>query len=276
MKGGDKCLNKYKSIEQLNKNFINAFSSPTTVQALKSISAISNFYPNTGVSESLKQAMAFTSKSNIYQNNFSGITSALTSYTASTKQYSAITNIASSAQIMIKSTEALRKSPIFYNQSEISKMIANATRTNMQSAIAWDRLSKIINDSFVDTENVTQVSRNPSVKMEEMDEQSYQGTSDLENNEAVFEDREWSPTETSGDNNVNSENFIDEDIYLAKEFAQMHDEMVNDGVSPSIIVSTLITYALKFAVFIGNVKSSYEGIIWFSKILIHIANIFSN
>lgn len=269
-------MNENKTSSQFNKSLINAFSSPTIVQSLKVASTISNSYSNTGVSESLKRVMALTSKSNVYQNNFSDITSALTSYTAFTKQYSAITNIASSAQAIIKSTEALRKSPIFYNQSEISKMIANATRTNMQSAIAWDRLSKIINDSFVDTENVAQVSRNPSVKMKEMDEQSYQGTSDLENNEAVFEDREWSPTETSGDNNVNSENFIDEDIYLAKEFAQMHDEMVNDGVSPSIIVSTLITYACNFAVFIGTVKSSYEGIIWFSKILIHIANIFYN
>ena len=93
--------------------------------------------------------------------------------------------------------------------------------------------------------------------MEEMDEQSYQGTSDLENNKAVFEDREWSPTETSGDNNVNSENFIDEDIYLAKEFAQMHDEMVNDGASPSIIVPTLITNACNFIDYLFSISTPH-------------------
>ncbi|MFP7242720.1 hypothetical protein [Pediococcus pentosaceus] len=260
-------MNKYKSIEQLNKNFINAFSSPTTVQALKSISAISNFYPNTGVSESLKQAMAFTSKSNIYQNNFSGITSALTSYTASTKQYSAITNIASSAQIMIKSTEALRKSPIFYNQSEISKMIANATRTNMQSAIAWDRLSKIINDSFVDTENVTQVSRNPSVKMEEMDEQSYQGASNLENSEAIFEDGEWSPTETPSDNNVVSKDFNQENIDFEKYFLNFAQQLSDDGYGLPSVVQILFSAALSIHNFLKTAKDETELYIFWGNII---------
>ncbi|RXI22555.1 hypothetical protein EPT61_02455 [Pediococcus pentosaceus] len=251
-------MNKYKSIEQLNKNFINAFSSPTTVQALKAASTISNSYSNTGVSESLKRVMALTSKSNVYQNNFSDITSALTSYTAFTKQYSAITNIASSAQAIIKSTEALRKSPIFYNQSEISKMIANATRTNMQSAIAWDRLSKIINDSFVDSENMTQISQNPSVKMEEMDKQSHQGTSDLENSEAVFEDIEWSPTETSGDNNVNSKDFNHENIDPEKYFSDLAQQLSDNGYGLPSVAQMLLFTAISINNFLKTIKDETE------------------
>ncbi|MEE6729741.1 hypothetical protein PS421_08555 [Pediococcus pentosaceus] len=235
-------MNKYKSIEQLNKNFVNAFSSPTTVQAFKSISAISNFYPNTGVSESLKQAMAFTSKSNIYQNNFSGITSALTSYTASTKQYSAITNIASSAQIMIKSTEALRKSPIFYNQSEISKMIANATRTNMQSAIAWDKVSKIING--VSPEKVFKITPDVPFQFKNIDKYSNDSTCNLESSKTISETKKRKPAETSTDDDINVKYATSDSVDLSESFQEIAFELFDDGYTLPSVAEILVKFIL--------------------------------
>lgn len=235
-------MNKYKSIEQLNKSFTNAFSSPTTVQSLKAASTISNSYSNTGISESLKRVMALTSKSNVYQNNFLGITSALTSYTAFTKQYSAITNIASSAQTIIKSTEALRKSPMFHNQSEISKMIANATRTNIQSAVAWDKVSKIING--VSPEKVFKITPDVPFQFKNIDKYSNDSTCKLESSKTISETNKWKPAETSTDDDINAKYAASDSVDLSESFQEVAFELFDDGYTLPSVAEILVKFIL--------------------------------
>lgn len=235
-------MNENKTSSQFNKSLINAFSSPTIVQSLKVASTISNSYSNTGVSESLKRVMALTSKSNVYQNNFSDITSALTSYTAFTKQYSAITNIASSAQAIIKSTEALRKSPIFYNQSEISKMIANATRTNMQSAIAWDKVSKIING--VSPEKVFKIAPDVPFQFKNIDKHSNDSTYNLESSKTISETKKRKPAETSTDDDINVKYATSDSVDLSESLQEIAFELFDDGYTLPSVAEILVKFIL--------------------------------
>jgi hypothetical protein len=263
-------VNENKTSSQFNKSLINAFPSPTIVQSLKVASTISNSYSNTGVSESLKRVMALTSKSNVYQNNFSDITSALTSYTAFTKQYSAITNIASSAQAIIKSTEALRKSPIFYNQSEISKMIANATRTNMQSAIAYDHIVKTIEKSYSSFKQPSEPTVEDHLKMKQVGDDSQTSTNDLKNNKAIHDRKYRQPTQTTGNNDVTFERIDYKNIEFFDYFQKAAQEMFDNGYSLPTITQMLIAMAISFTQLLIKAKSVIGAYTWLAEIIIAI------
>lgn len=278
-------MDEYKTISQLNKSLTGAFSSPSLAQTLKLASTISSMTStsayNDKVTSPFKQAMMSAPKFDIPHGLFIDRMST-TPYSASIQQASSITGIASRLTSTLKAsnivglasvaqaadlTESLKKSIRFSNQSEFSKMISNATRTNMQSAIAWDRLSKIINGSFIDFENTTQISRHPSVKVEEMDKQSHQGTSDLENSEAVFEDIKWSPTETSSDNNVDSKDFKHENIDFEKYFSDLAQQLSDDGYGLPSVVQMLLFTALSINNFLKTVKDETELYLFWGNVI---------
>lgn len=266
-----------------SKFFSDIFSNSAMSQALARTNAISSLYRsalpaklNLEATESIRRSLSFASKIYVPQNNFKNAASALSSYSELINRSSGIASKAFANNLLINSTNTLKNLVPFSNQTELNDIIASATRTNLQTAIAYNQLVKIMTSSFSDTENVIHEPRKPLMKTKKVDNQSYQSTGELKNNEAVFEDEKRNPTKASRNDDISSEDFIDEDIYLAKEFAQMHDEMINDCLPPSVIATTLVSCAWKFAIFIGTVKSAYEGVIWFSKIIIHIASFFPN
>ena len=255
-----------------SKFFSDIFSNSAMSQALARTNAISSLYRsalpaklNLEATESIRRSLSFASKIYVPQNNFRNAASALSSYSELINRSSGIASKAFADNLLINSTNTLKNLMTFSNQMEVNKAITQATRTNIKFAIAYDRLIKIMNGSL--TNQSMHVPRNPSVKMEEMDEQSYQGASNLENSEAVFEDGERSPTETPSDNNVVSKDFNQENIDFEKYFLNFAQQLSDDGYGLPSVVQILFSVALSIHNFLKTAKDETELYIFWGNII---------
>ncbi|AUX11447.1 hypothetical protein C0213_03170 [Latilactobacillus sakei] len=163
---------------------------------------------------------------------------------------------------------------ILDSTQSLTSPISEAIKVNIKTASAWNSISKTMDiKSFgaIMSKNFDYNTFNPeSVSYQRNDQ-----TSNLKSDEAIPENNDWQPGQSTSDTDVGSENLVEENIELVEYLNKTVIDMLNDGFSLPTIISVLVSWAISFTNILVKAKDAVEAYAWFAVVIVAIYKVVS-